>query len=323
MKEINYSDSKIVVVDDREEVLNSIKNALEFENMKVKIFKNPEEGLEYLKENKDDVLLLDYFMPEMNGKEFVQKLRQYNSETIIILQTGYADKIPPMEMIDMMNIQGYIDKNEGNEKLVLTTKSAIKTAKLFKKVKEQENIIEIQKYRNQYMGKFLYRFIGEVDDRVIIIGGLLDSVTINRANFTDEEITKYTSRIKEGIENLRKIVEILELENILVLSASQLANILESLFTIKLSMSGKKLNISYEKNNIIDCKTETIIYILVEIIETLLLGKEKEINIVCEENQINIENSLENVETIEKIKKLFNEKCYLNQFSTEKNKKLY
>ena len=45
----------------------------------------------------------------------VEKLREYNNETIVILQTGYSDKIPPLEMIDKMNIQGYLDKLKGED----------------------------------------------------------------------------------------------------------------------------------------------------------------------------------------------------------------
>ena len=307
MEKISYKDSKVVVIDDREEVLNSIKNALEFEEMQVKVFQNPEEGLEYLKENKEDVLLLDYFMPEMNGKEFVEKLREYNNETIIILQTGYADKVPPMEIIDMLNIQGYIDKNEGNEKLILTTKSAIKTAKLIKKLKEQEAVIESEQYRNEFMGKFLYRFIGEVHERTMVIGGLIDSITIDKHNFTDEEVNKYANTIKESLGKLTKIVRNLEFESISVLAVNELENILRSLFEVKLIMSNSNLNIKYEDNISINCDVKTIIYILVEVIDYLLENGDKEINILCEKTnclKIKICNSIENMELIQKLNKL-------------------
>src|SRR5574344_2426451 len=116
-----YEQAKVVIIDDVEQVLKSDKRRLEFEGMNVNCFSNTEEGLEYLKENKGDVLLLDFFMPQMNGDEFVEKLRKYNEETIVILQTGYSDKIPPLNMIDKMNIQGYLDKLKGEDELVLMT----------------------------------------------------------------------------------------------------------------------------------------------------------------------------------------------------------
>ena len=72
MEENIYKNANVVVIDDGEEVLRSVKNCLEFEDMNVECFLNPEEGLEYLKNNRPDVLLLDFFMPQMNGDEFVK-----------------------------------------------------------------------------------------------------------------------------------------------------------------------------------------------------------------------------------------------------------
>ena len=96
MEDSIYKNAKIVVVDDVEEVLKSTKNSLKFEGMNVETFNNPEVALEYLKNNKVDVILLDFFMPQMNGDKFIEELRKFNNETVIILRTGYSDKVPPM-----------------------------------------------------------------------------------------------------------------------------------------------------------------------------------------------------------------------------------
>ena len=41
----------------------------------------------------------------MNGDEFLEDLRKFDSETIVILQTGFADKVPPLDMMDRLDIQ--------------------------------------------------------------------------------------------------------------------------------------------------------------------------------------------------------------------------
>jgi len=138
MKDINYKDAKILVVDDVEEVLHSTRNCLKFEGMNVECIQNPIEALEYLKNNDVDVLLLDFFMPQMNGDKFIEELRKFNNETIIILRTGYSDQVPPLEMIDTLKIQGYIDKLKGDAELILLTKSAIKTSFMYKEIIEQQ-----------------------------------------------------------------------------------------------------------------------------------------------------------------------------------------
>lgn len=154
MEENMYKEARVLVVDDIEEVLSATKSTLKFEGMNVITYSNPKEALEFLKNNKIDVLLLDFFMPEMNGDKFIEELRRFNNETVIILRTGYSDKVPPMEMLDSLNIQGYIDKLKGDDELVLMTKSAIKTSYLYKKLLEQKNEINKLQYSNEFLGKF-------------------------------------------------------------------------------------------------------------------------------------------------------------------------
>lgn len=88
MEEKMYKEARVLVVDDIEEVLSATKSTLKFEGMNVITYSNPKEALEFLKNNKIDVLLLDFFMPEMNGDKFIEELRKFNNETVIILRTG-------------------------------------------------------------------------------------------------------------------------------------------------------------------------------------------------------------------------------------------
>lgn len=123
----DYSKYKIVMVDDDTSYLSMAKLALEDKGLKVEIIENPKEALEYVKENKVDLILLDYFMPEMIGEDFVNELRLTDSSTLIILQTGYADEATPIELLEKLDIQGYFDKTKGLDDLVLTIATVLKT----------------------------------------------------------------------------------------------------------------------------------------------------------------------------------------------------
>ena len=306
MEKFSYKDAKILVVDDVEEVLNSTKNCLKLQGMQVECLSNPIEALEYLKNNRVDVLLLDFFMPEMNGDEFISELRKFDNETVVILRTGYSDKVPPLEIIDELNIQGYIDKIKGKDELILLTKSAIKTSFLNRTIKKQERMIEAEQYRNEFFGKFLYRFIGEVRERVFVIGGLIDSVTVDEQGLSLEEKKQYSQHIKEAIGKLMKIVESLEIEKISMLTVSTLEDILNSLFAI--SLEANKANLKFKNDNeytSFQCDPKTLIYILVEIVEYLLNNNIKEINIDCEKQKeitiIKIGNMIKDEKVIAKI----------------------
>ena len=306
MEKFSYKDAKILVVDDVEEVLNSTKNCLKLQGMQVECLSNPIEALEYLKNNRVDVLLLDFFMPEMNGDEFISELRKFDNETVVILRTGYSDKVPPLEIIDELNIQGYIDKIKGKDELILLTKSAIKTSFLNRTIKKQERMIEAEQYRNEFFGKFLYRFIGEVRERVFVIGGLIDSVTVDEQGLSLEEKKQYSQHIKEAIGKLMKIVESLEIEKISMLTVSTLEDILNSLFAISLEANKANLKFKYDNEyTSFQCDPKTIIYILVEIVEYLLNNNIKEINIDCEKQKeitiIKIGNMIKDEKVIAKI----------------------
>lgn len=306
MEKFSYKDAKILVVDDVEEVLNSTKNCLKLQGMQVECLSNPIEALEYLKNNRVDVLLLDFFMPEMNGDEFISELRKFDNETVVILRTGYSDKVPALEIIDELNIQGYIDKIKGKDELILLTKSAIKTSFLNRTIKKQERMIEAEQYRNEFFGKFLYRFIGEVRERVFVIGGLIDSVTVDEQGLSLEEKKQYSQHIKEAIGKLMKIVESLEIEKISMLTVSTLEDILNSLFAISLEANKANLKFKYDNEyTSFQCDPKTLIYILVEIVEYLLNNNIKEINIDCEKQKeitiIKIGNMIKDEKVIAKI----------------------
>jgi response regulator RpfG family c-di-GMP phosphodiesterase len=48
-------------------------------------------GLEVLKNERVDVILCDYSMPEMSGVEFLEKVRQIAPEVVSIMVTGYPE----------------------------------------------------------------------------------------------------------------------------------------------------------------------------------------------------------------------------------------
>ena len=52
------------------------------------IFRNGAEGLEYLRENHVDLVILDYYMPEMNGDVFMDRIREEGIQVSVIMVTS-------------------------------------------------------------------------------------------------------------------------------------------------------------------------------------------------------------------------------------------
>jgi len=120
--------SCILLVDDNLEYLDSIRLVLEHEGHQVITASSGKEALSILHHSTIDLVLLDYFMPEMTGEETVIEIRKFNTDIQIILQTGYSSENPPRDVLRRLNIQGYHDKCEGTEKLLLWVDVALKSA---------------------------------------------------------------------------------------------------------------------------------------------------------------------------------------------------
>lgn len=300
MEENIYKNAKVVVVDDVEEVLHSTKNCLKFEGMQVECFDNPIEALEYLKNNKADVLLLDFFMPQMNGDEFVKQLREFNQETIIILQTGYSDKIPPLEMIDKMNIQGYLDKLKGEDELVLMTKAAIKTSFLNKEIRKKDKEITKLSYKKAIMGNLIVNLVNEAKDQLMQIGGM------NSAIATDENYQIESKGIQAALEKTYKLYEALNFETLKEVMAIKLKETIEILLKPTLLVNNSTLVFSVENENEVIYNVNDVIYIIIKTVEILTKNNIKNINIKRANNMFEIylddnidKNSLNELEMLE------------------------
>ena len=118
----------ILLVDDNPEYLEATRLLLEREGHSVMVAANGADALATLRQKPVDLLLLDYYMPGMTGEEVVTQLRQFNPYIQVILQTGYASEQPPRELLRRLDIQGYYDKTEGPDKLLMWTDAGLKSA---------------------------------------------------------------------------------------------------------------------------------------------------------------------------------------------------
>jgi diguanylate cyclase (GGDEF)-like protein len=118
----------ILLTDDDEAYAQTTRILLEREGHTVLLAHSGEEALRMLRSRHVDLLLLDYFMNGMTGEDVVQELRKDNAVAQVILQTGYASEQPPRHLLKRLDIQGYHDKSEGPEKLLMWVDVGLKAA---------------------------------------------------------------------------------------------------------------------------------------------------------------------------------------------------
>src|SRR5207237_4160963 len=101
--------------------LGSVRMLLEREGHRVLTAEGGPQALELLAREPVQLLLVDYFMPVMNGEELIRAVRERERDRLIqiVLQTGYAGEKPPREMLSRLDIQGYHDKTDGTDRMLL------------------------------------------------------------------------------------------------------------------------------------------------------------------------------------------------------------
>lgn len=109
----------ILVVDDDSEQLYNIKEQLE-EFYDVTLVKSGAAAFRYLEKHRPDLILLDYLMPEMDGPEFIRRMKvDYEEPHIpVVFLTGMSEKTAVLRTLTELKPQGYIIKPAKKSKLV-------------------------------------------------------------------------------------------------------------------------------------------------------------------------------------------------------------
>ena len=127
MQEVVASPYKLMAVDDDAGILDSLKIVLKKSGYDVVTFTNPLDAIEELRKQHYDLLLLDFIMDPLHGDEVVAKIREFDSSLYILLLTGHKDLAPPLETLKQLEIQGYCEKGNNFDQLILLIESGLKS----------------------------------------------------------------------------------------------------------------------------------------------------------------------------------------------------
>jgi DNA-binding NtrC family response regulator len=129
---------RVVVVDDEEIVLASIRSLLHVEtDYQVACFTDPRQALEHVRREGADLVLVDYLMEGMDGIQFLSRVREISPETTRVLLTGYADKESAVLAINSVGLFHYIEKPWENDKLLLVIRNGLERSYLLRKLREK------------------------------------------------------------------------------------------------------------------------------------------------------------------------------------------
>ena len=134
----------VMIVDDEEMVLSSIASFLTLEtDYEVITFASAPEALSYATENPVDLVISDFLMPEMDGINFLARMREIKPDVPRILLTGYADKENAIKAINEVGLFQYIEKPWDNDQLRIVLRNGLEKKQLL--IQLQGKVAQINK----------------------------------------------------------------------------------------------------------------------------------------------------------------------------------
>src|SRR4030067_3863555 len=115
----------LLLVDDEENILNSLKRTFRKEQYRIITAQSGMEGLSVIDREKVSLVLSDHRMPGMEGVEFLNEVRQKSTDTIKMMLTGYADMQSVMNAINHGEVYRFITKPWDDEEIRLIVKDAL------------------------------------------------------------------------------------------------------------------------------------------------------------------------------------------------------
>ena len=138
----NNNKYKILAVDDEIGIIDSLSIFLKRSGYSFIGLTDPQEAIERIRNEHFDLLLLDFIMTPLHGDQVVEEIRKFNKELYILLLTGHKDIAPPLETIKRLDIQGYCEKSDKFDQLLLLIESGIKSVEQMKEIKSINKKLE-------------------------------------------------------------------------------------------------------------------------------------------------------------------------------------
>ncbi|HLQ50351.1 MAG TPA: response regulator, partial [Terriglobales bacterium] len=119
----------ILIVDDEKQIRASLKGVLEDEGYKAAVAESGEACLEILKKHNFEVVLLDVWLPQMDGLETLQKVRMTEDPPEVIMISGHGT-IETAVRATKLGAYDFLEKPLSLEKTLILVKNAIDARRL-------------------------------------------------------------------------------------------------------------------------------------------------------------------------------------------------
>lgn len=226
-----------MIVDDEISMLTTLQFIFEDNSFDVTMVSSGPEALEKLKKSNYDVVLLDVYMPEMDGLQTLRQIKKVSPSTVVFMMTGYKDSSQVKKCID-----------EGAITVFYKPFSVNNILSIMKKITDRPVVLIVD---DRIDDRSIMKNALEIHDfRIVEAGDGIEAVEkLKKGNF-DICLVDYRMPKMNGIEVIEKVRELSPRTNVIMVSGYTLEE------TIKKELKEKEgvafLKKPFEINNLID-----------------------------------------------------------------------
>lgn len=175
-------DEKILVVDDEDNIRTSLAGVLEDEGFRPLFANDGVTALEVIRKELPDLVLLDIWMPRMDGIETLQRIRELHPSLLVIMMSGHGT-IETAVKSTKMGAYDFIEKPLSLEKLLVTIRNALGLLRL----KDENEILREMAYRERAMTGSSPAMV-KLQEQIRLVAPTNASVLITGENGTGKEL---------------------------------------------------------------------------------------------------------------------------------------
>ena len=172
----------ILIVDDEKNILQTLAPILQDEGYEISTAENGTDALRMVKEEAPLIVLLDIWLPDIDGIEVLKKIKEQQPEIIVIMMSGHGT-IETAVKATKLGAYDFIEKPLSMEKVSLIVKHAIDRQRL-----EEDNLLLRQKIEKKYELIGSSEKMEQLKEQIKIAGPSSSRVLISGENGTGKEL---------------------------------------------------------------------------------------------------------------------------------------
>lgn len=210
---------QVLVIDDERGPRESLRMVLKYDYEMI-LAERVDAGIELLRQNDPDLVIMDIRMPEKSGIEGLQEIREINPNVSIVMLTGYGDLETAQQAI-RYGANDYLQKPFDTDEIQAVVKKYVDRSKLNSRKKQaQEELNKMTQSLSREVGKTnkltslgaaSSELVRDLRNPLTIIRGYLDLLNYElkekQEDSTSDEMGEYLDQIEKNVERCAELVE--------------------------------------------------------------------------------------------------------------------